>query len=133
VSKPPLVLITALALAACSRAASGVGTQPAPSPTLPIATGRYPAYGAAADFTWIAGRLEQSWLQRSSPGGECTYIVYSTRRDAPWGGRISLYGDVDEISKFPDGDMVVVTAGTMTTSSGPCGGPGVVVKTIAEH
>jgi hypothetical protein len=133
VSKPPLVIITALALAACSRGATGVGTQPAPSPSLPIVTGHYPAYGSAPDLTWIAGRLERSWLLRTSPSGECTYVIYSTRRDAPWGGRIALYGDVDAVSRFPDGDMVVVTAGPVTMSSGPCGDPGVTVTAIAEH
>jgi hypothetical protein len=95
---------------------------------LPITVGNYPAYGHAADFSWIAGRLI-----RSSPAGQCAYVIFSTGLGAPWGGRIALASQDKVIEPFPNGDMVVVTGGLDSKGYGGCGDPTMAVKTIREH
>jgi hypothetical protein len=126
------MMVRAIALAACAcvvPACSHDATRSAasPSPTLPITTGDYPAYGHAADFSWISGQL-----QRSTPAGQCTYIVFATRPGAPWGGRIALAPSSRD-GAFPDGDMVVVTGELVSSPLGVCGHPSMSVTTIAEH
>jgi hypothetical protein len=128
VSRILLIAITTVIVGACSRGSSDAGAQPAPTASLPITAGDYPAYGSAPDLSWFAGRI-----MRSSHLGECTYVVFSTGRGAPWGGRVAIYGDPQMIERFPDGDMVVVTADVGARPLGTCGGPGVAVKTIEEH
>jgi hypothetical protein len=125
VARTLVVAAAVAALLGCTRGAGDGGAAPSPTPTLPIVTGDYPAYGNADDFAWIAGRLV-----RSAPAGQCTFVVFATRPGAPWGGRLALYGSPD-LDRFPDGDMIVVT-GAMG-SLGVCGGPGYAVTSIAEH
>ena len=134
VSKPIAIAVVALALAACGKTSgSGAGAQPAPSPTLPVTIENYPPYGAAADFSWVAGRLVRSWFVAHGAAGECTYVVFSTARGGPWGGRVAIFGDAATTDRFPDGDMVVVTAQTNARAPVTCGEPAVSVATIAEH
>jgi hypothetical protein len=119
-----------LAAFACACAHGGTGTDaaPAPSATLPIVVGDYPAFGHAPDFSWIAGRIE-----RSSPAGQCTYVQYSTHRGEPWGGRIALDAASSDVALFPTGDMVVVTGSLDDRALSACGEPALAVRTIAEH
>ena len=56
--------------------------------------------GHAADFSWIAGRLERSL--------SCTYLRFGSPKHAPWGGRIALGATPDQVGRLPDGDTVVV-------------------------
>lgn len=114
--------------AGCSRASTDASGHPIASPTLPITVGNYPAYGHAVDFSWIAGRIV-----RSVPAGECTYVIFSTRAGAPWGGRIALTSQESLTELFPDGDMVVVTGVLDSKVLGTCGDPALAVKTIQEH
>ena len=101
---------------------------PSPAPTLPVTTGDYPAYGHAPDFSWVAGRLI-----RSVPAGQCTYVIFSTHRGEPWGGRIALAASADVVDLFPDGDMVVVSGSLDAAALSPCGRPALTVRTIEEH
>jgi len=103
------------------------GASASPSPTLPVTTGDYPAFGYAPDFSWIAGRL-----LRSAPAGLCTYVVFSSHPGAPWGGRIAL-ANAASSAAFPDGAMVVVEGEIDADALGTCGEPALVVRTIAEH
>jgi|SRR5579864_6844563 len=128
VSRAFVVAVVAIAAAGCARASSGTNAEPSPSPTLPIVTARFPAYGHAPDFSWIAGRLV-----RSLPAGQCTYVLFSTRPDEPWGGRIALSAPAELLAQYPDGDMVVVTGTLDSTTLGTCGHPAEVVRLLAEH
>jgi len=122
-----VALIVLLGVCGCARAASDANPQAAPSPTLPIATGHYPAYGHAADYSWIAGRIV-----RSVPAGQCTYVVYSTHTGDAWGGRIALSSS-SAVDRYPDGDMVVVSGTLDSGALSPCGHPIERVATIEEH
>src|SRR5215469_7258536 len=113
---------------ACAHGGAGTAAAPAPSASLPIVAGDYPAFGHAPDFTWISGRIV-----RSSPGGQCTYLQYSTHRGEPWGGRIALDAASNDVALFPTGDMVVVTGALDARALTPCGEPALVVRSIAEH
>lgn len=123
-----LLVLIALGTGACGHATSGADAGPSPAPTLPVTTGRYPAFGHAPDFAWIAGRLI-----RSSPAGQCTYVIFSTGRGQPWGGRIALESSAQEIERFPDGDMVVVNGALDSGALSVCGEPVMTVKSIEEH
>jgi hypothetical protein len=123
-----IILLVAGFAAGCGHASNGASVHPDSSPTLPITVGNYPAYGHAADFSWIAGRLI-----RSSPAGQCTYVIFSTGSGAPWGGRIALAAQDKVIELFPNGDMVVVTGGLDSKGLGACSDPAMAVKTIREH
>jgi len=99
-----------------------------PAASLPVTTGDYPAFGHAPDFTWGSGRIV-----RSAPAGECTYVMFSTRRGEPWGGRIALSASSGADALFPDRDMVVVTGKLEAQPLSACGNPTLAVKTIEEH
>jgi hypothetical protein len=107
---------------------NGASSAPAPSPTLPVTTGDYPAYGHAPDFAWVSGRLV-----RSVPDGRCSYVVFATHRGEPWGGRIALTIETDSIARFPNGDMVVVTGALDERSLSTCGEPTMKARSIEEH
>jgi len=121
-------LCIALCAAACARANTSTDAQPSPTPTLPITSGDYPAYGHAPDFTWVAGRVI-----RSSPAGQCTFVSFSTRRGEPWGGRIALVDPSNTVARFPTDDLVVVTGTLDNRAPSTCGEPALVVRTIEEH
>jgi hypothetical protein len=99
-------------------------TTPVP---LPVATGDYPAYGHAADYSWVAGRL-----MRSLKGGGCTYVVFSLRPGAPWGGRLALAPGDDRLAALRDGDMVVAL-GDFDPLPGGCGSVAYRAKSVQEH
>lgn len=122
--------VVCLAAFACACAHGGAGTDaaPAPSATLPIVVGDYPAFGHAPDFSWISGRIV-----RSSPAGQCTYVQFSMHRGEPWGGRIALEAGASDVVLFPTGDMVVVTGSIDDRALSTCGEPALAVRTIAEH
>jgi len=129
VSKASIVVaLIALTAAGCQRASGGADVAPSPASTLPVSTGDYPAYGHAPDFSWIAGKLV-----RSSPAGQCTFLMFATRRGQPWGGRIALSAASGAAERFPTGDMVVVTGSLDTRVPSACGQPALTVKTIEEH
>jgi hypothetical protein len=121
-----LIAIT-LGASGCARASNGAGT-PAPDKTLPVTTGDFPAYGHAPDFTWVAGRIV-----RSAPAGECTFVIFSTRKGQPWGGRIALTSSSGEVGRYPNGDMVVVSGVLDSRMPSACGVPTLSVKSIEEH
>lgn len=127
---PARIVVACLALCtcACAHGTAGSDAAPAPSVTLPIASGDYPAFGHAPDFTWVSGRIV-----RSSPAGQCTYVQFSTRRGEPWGGRVALLASADDVTLFPAGDMVVVTGALDAHALTPCGEPALAVRTIEEH
>lgn len=122
--------VVGLAALACSCARDGAGTDaaPAPSATLPIVAGDYPAFGHAPDFSWVSGRIV-----RSSPAGQCSFVQYSTHRGEPWGGRIVLDAAADDVALFPTGDMVVVTGSLDDRILSACGEPALKIRTIQEH
>ena len=120
------VLIVACAACGCGNHASSVA-EPSPSPSLPVTRGDYPAFGFAADFSWIAGRIV-----RAAPAGQCTYVKYATRPGAPWGGRLAIV-ETPVADQFPDGDMVVVTGTLEDRLPTACGSPAYAVRTIEEH
>ena len=123
-----IAILFALCAEGCARATSGTDSPPSPSPTLPITAGNYPGFGHAVDFSWVAGKLV-----RSAPAGQCAYIVFSTRRGEPWGGRVALYDKASAVDRFPDGDMVVVTGALNASAPSTCGEPALAVETIEEH
>jgi hypothetical protein len=110
----------ALVSAACSHGA----VRPAFSP-LPIATGDYPAYGHAPDYSWLAGRLAQR------PNG-CVYLVFAPTGRAPFGGRLALNADPSTLHALPGGDMIVAFGRFSSAPQGDCG-RGYVVARIEEH
>jgi len=126
---PARVAVVCLAAFACACAhGGGPDAAPAPSATLPIVLGDYPAFGHAPDFSWISGRIV-----RSSPAGQCTYVRFSEHRGEPWGGRIALVAASSDVALFPTGDMVVVTGSLDDRALSACGEPALAVRTIAEH
>lgn len=127
---PMRLLVVCLAAFACACAHGGAGTDaaPAPSATLPIVAGDYPAFGHAPDFSWVSGRIV-----RSSPAGECTYVQFSTHRGEPWGGRIVIDAAATDVALFPTGDMVVVTGSLDDRALSACGEPALKIRTIQEH
>ncbi|MDQ6779777.1 MAG: hypothetical protein M3Z37_01305 [Candidatus Eremiobacteraeota bacterium] len=118
-----LVLACALGANACShrRAATAL---PSPSP-LPVATGAYPVFGHAADYSWLAGRLEHSL--------SCAYLVFEDSRRAPWGGRLPLIDRDGRLQTIASGDAVVVKGDLDRIGDGSCGTPAYVVRTVEEH
>jgi hypothetical protein len=130
-AKPVPKALVAIALASlccgCSHSNDGAGAGAGSSPTLPVTSGDYPAFGHAADFSWIAGRLI-----RSSPAGQCTYVVFSSGRGGLWGGRIAL-ANASKADAFPDGDMVVVEGRLDANEPGICGQPSMILRSIEEH
>ena len=95
-----------------------------PSP-LPVATGDYPVFGHAADFSWIAGRIERSIV--------CTYIVFDHTRRAPWGGRLPVVDNTSQTQPLPSGDSVIVHGDFNRLGDGACGTPAYDVRIVEEH
>jgi hypothetical protein len=123
--------LAAVALAAstllpgCARNASpAVLSTPSPKP-LPVATGAYPTYGHAADFSWLAGRLQR--------GFSCTYLVFGPSARTPWAGRIPVVASPLQDDSLSDGDTVVLRGRLEPLSYGACGAPSYVVSRIEEH
>ena len=113
--------------------AAGCSRHAAPTPAsstapAPITTGDFPAYGHAADFSWVAGRYT-----RSLQFGDCAFIVFSSTPDAPWGGKIALEARADVLAGFSDGDMIVVHGDFDRNPHGRCGPAAYVVRRIEEH
>ncbi|HEV2038141.1 MAG TPA: hypothetical protein VGQ96_05985 [Candidatus Eremiobacteraceae bacterium] len=113
-----------VALASCSSLGRGANGSPSPSP-LPIATGDYPAHGHAADYSWIAGRVERDLA--------CTYLDFGDRRRSPWGGRLALNASAEQMLELRDGDTVVLKGELTRLAYGSCGSLSYVVATIEEH
>jgi hypothetical protein len=121
---PPLVaLLAACALGACSSARDGAATQ-TPMP-LPITTGDYPMLGHAADFSWIAGRIERDL--------SCTYLQFGSARTEPWAGRIVLAGSPDRIAALQTGDTVVIKGALVRLLGNPCGPFAFEISVVEEH
>ena len=121
-------LLTLLAgLAACSGSNGRAQNSPPPTPRLPVVTGSYPVYGHAADYSWLAGRIE-----RSLRGGLCTYVSFSRRPAPSLAGRFALVGAADLVA-YPDGDMVVVFGDIDRLPDGNCGSAAYRVARIQEH
>lgn len=112
-----------LQLGACThRTAPGALVSPSP---LPVATGDYPVFGHAADFGWVAGRLEHSLA--------CSYIVFDHTRHAPWGGRLALIDGANLTQPLPSGDTLIVKGDIARIGDGACGAPAYLVRAVEEH
>jgi hypothetical protein len=112
-------------LAGCARNASPeILASPSPKP-LPVATGAYPAYGHAADYSWLAGRLQR--------GLSCTYLVFGPSARTPWAGRLPLVASPLQDDSLMQGDTVVLRGHLESLSYGACGAPSYVVSRIEEH
>jgi len=122
--RPLVALLAMLAIGACSSLVKHAAQELAATP-LPIATGDYPMLGHAADFSWIAGRLEHSL--------SCTYLRFGSPKHAPWGGRIALGAAPDQVGQLPDGDTVVVKGDLTPLAYGTCGSPSYLMRSIEEH
>ncbi len=120
-----VVVACACMLNGCARNSSPeVLGSPSPKP-LPVATGAYPAYGHAADFSWLAGRLQRSV--------SCTYLVFGPSARTPWAGRIPLVASPLQDDSLRQGDTVVLRGHLEPLSYGACGAPSYVVTRIEEH
>lgn len=101
----------ALLLAGCNPTEGPASPTPVPEPTptnppptgTPGGTAAYPAFGHAADFSWIAGQVDVTRIQ-----GGCTYIRYSEGE----GGDQAFLGGVGWADALPaltaHGAIVVV-------------------------
>jgi hypothetical protein len=109
-------------LAGCTRAASPDGSsRPVP---IPVATGNYPLYGYAADFSWVAGRVVQNF--------PCTYLRFSPGARAPFGGVLPI--DVPAGDPRPPAGVFVVARGVLERYTlDVCGTPGYRVSSLEEH
>ncbi len=107
-------------MAACSPVHKTLATPP----PLPVATGNYPVYGHAADFSWIAGRVER--------GLQCTYLRFGDPAKELWGARIVLDAP-DQTSDLQSGDTIIVRGELSQLAYGACGAPSYVVSSIEEH
>jgi hypothetical protein len=112
------------ALSACAHGSARLALNPSPSP-LPIATGDYPVYGHATDFSWIAGRVEHSI--------DCTYLVFDPARRGPWAGRLPVVDIAGLTQGLPSGDTVVVKGDFDRLGAGLCGSPAYAVRVVEEH
>ena len=82
-------------------------------------------YGYAADFSWMAGKVQRDLL--------CFYLNFGDRGHSLWGGRIALSASVDQMGMLRDGDTIVAKGELMRLSYGSCGSPSYVVSSIEEH
>ena len=94
----------------------------------PITTGDYPAYGHAADFSWISGRFAASLRH-----GDCALIVFSATPNAPWGGKIALEAPVGTLAGFSDGAMIVAHGDFNRAPHGSCGSVAYVAQRVEQH
>jgi hypothetical protein len=119
-----ILVLAVVAFASCSpltRAATGHAS---PSP-LPIATGDFPMYGHAADFSWMAGKVHRD--------PACLYLDFGNARQALWGGHIALNASTEQTNALRDGDTIVVKGELTLLAYGACGAPSYVVSAIEEH
>ena len=116
----PAVVLIVLALTACAPRVANH----APAP-LSVATGAYPMYGHAADYSWLAGRVEH--------GVACTYLRFGASHSGAWGGQIALEASPEQLTQLRDGDTVVVKGDLLNLAYGSCGSPSYAVSTIEEH
>ena len=117
----------ALALAtliSCSPATRGAIGRMTPTP-LPVATGDYPMYGYAADFSWIAGKVQRDLT--------CAYLNFGDGKRTLWGGRIALSASTDQMGMLRDGDTIVAKGELTRLAYGSCGSPSYVVSSLEEH
>jgi hypothetical protein len=116
--------IAAYAIAACS--ASGKhNAHDAMQTPLPVATGDYPMLGHAADYSWIAGRVERNL--------SCTYLRFGSAATASWSGHIALVATLDQLAQLQTGDSLVIKGSLVPFNDGTCGPPSYVVSSIEEH
>lgn len=92
---------------------------------LPVATGDYPMYGHAADFSWLAGRIERSLA--------CTYVRFGDHRRDQWDGHIALDASPEQLDELKNDDMIVIKGELVRLGDGVCGSPSFIVSTIEEH
>jgi hypothetical protein len=119
-----LAVVCACTLVACSARDSRVAEAP-PTTAAPIATGDYPVLGHAADFSWIAGRVERDL--------SCTYLRFGSAKHAPWGGRVVVIVSNASIDALQAGDTVVLKGTLERLAFGTCGSPAYLVSSIEEH
>jgi hypothetical protein len=117
-------VLAIVVLTACSCAAHDSAPSASPSP-LPVATGDYPTYGHAADFSWIAGRVERSLT--------CAYLRFSDRGRGAWGGYIALSGSDQQMGALQAGDTIVIKGELLRLAYGTCGSPSYAIVSIEEH
>jgi hypothetical protein len=124
-----IVLVTTCAIVACAiTACSSPGKRNARDALqvpLPVATGDYPMLGHAADFSWIAGRVERNL--------SCTYLRFGSARTTAWSGRIALVATFDQLAQLQTGDTLIIKGSLVPLSDGTCGPPSYVVSSIEEH
>jgi hypothetical protein len=111
-------------LASCSPATRSAARHVSPSP-LPIATGDYPMFGYAADFSWIAGKVQRDL--------SCLYLNFGDSRRSLWGGRIALNASADQMDMLRNGDTIVIKGELTRLAYGSCGSPSYLVSSIEEH
>lgn len=111
-------------LASCSPATRSVAGHVSPTP-LPVATGDYPMYGYAADFSWITGKVQRNL--------SCVYLNFADGKESLWGGRIALSASTDQMAMLRDGDTIVAKGNLTQLSYGSCGSPSYVISSIEEH
>jgi hypothetical protein len=114
-------VLLVLALTACSRERA-VNDAP---PPLSVATGAYPMYGHAADYSWLSGRVERAVA--------CTYLRFGDRHKGAWGGQIALNASPEQLDRLHDGDTVVIKGDLLRLAYGSCGAPTYLVSEIEEH
>jgi hypothetical protein len=119
-----MCVIAACAIAACSSPDKHNASDATQMP-LPVATGDYPMLGHAADFSWIAGRVERDL--------SCTYLRFGSARAATWSGRIALVATSDQLAQLQAGDTLIIKGSLVPLSDGTCGPPSYVVSSIEEH
>ena len=112
------------ALASCTPSTRGAAAHVSPTP-LPVATGDYPMYGYAADFSWIAGKVQRDLT--------CSYLNFGDGRGTFWGGRIALSASTDQMGMLRDGDTIVAKGQLTRLAYGSCGSPSYVISSIEEH
>lgn len=120
-----LSLVFATWIPACSRSTPAkISLTPSPPP-LPVATGDFPTYGHAPDFSWLAGRIEH--------GLACTYIIFGAGKSASWGGRLPLEDPQGLSSSLAQGDFIIAHGELDRLGYGNCGAPSYAVRFILEH
>jgi hypothetical protein len=114
-------VLLALALTACARER----TRNEVASPLSVATGDYPMYGHAADYSWLSGRVERDVA--------CTYLHFGDRHGGSWGGQIALEASPEQLRALHDGDTVVIKGELLRLAYGACGTPSYAVSSIEEH
>jgi hypothetical protein len=82
-------------------------------------------YGYAADFSWIAGKVQRDI--------SCLYLDFGDGKRSLWGGRIALNASADQMEILRDGDTIVAKGELTRLGYGSCGSPSYVISSIEEH